>query len=63
MVNEIINLLDKYCDKNLVQFDRKLITEKMKELTKKGYNEKILDKAEKQLDEIFALLMKDKILV
>ena len=63
LVNEIINLLDKYCDKNLVQFDRKLITEKMKELTKKGYNEKILEKAEKQLDEIFALLMKDKILV
>ena len=61
LVKEIINILDKYCDKETVKFDRKLIEDKIKELTKKGYDEKKLEKAKEKLDEIFAIVMKDKI--
>ena len=61
LVKETINLLDKYCDKETVKFDRKLIEDKIKELTKKGYDEKKLEKAKEKLDEIFAIVMKDKI--
>jgi len=61
LVKEIINILDKYCDKETVKFDRKLIEDKIKELSKKGYDEKKLEKAKEKLDEIFAIVMKDKI--
>ena len=61
LVKETINLLDKYCDKETVKFDRKLIEEKIKELAKKGYKEKNLEKTKEKLDEIFAIVMKDKI--
>ena len=57
----MINLLDKYCDKDLIQFDRKLIEEKIKELKNNGYDEIKLEKVKDKLDEIFAVLMKEKI--
>ena len=61
LVKDVIDLLDKYCDKNEVKFDRKLILEKLNELKKKGYEEKNLEKAKEKLDEIFAILTNDKI--
>ena len=59
----MINLLDKYCDKDLVQFDRKLMEDKIKELKNKGYDENKLEKVKDKLDEIFAILMKEKIFI
>ena len=61
LVKDVINLLDKYCDKDLIQFDRKLIEEKIKELKNNGYDEIKLEKVKDKLDEIFAVLMKEKI--
>ena len=61
LVRDVINLLDKYCDKDLIQFDRKLIEEKIKELKNNGYDEIKLEKVKDKLDEIFAVLMKEKI--
>jgi NIMA (never in mitosis gene a)-related kinase len=61
LVKETINLLDKYCDKETVKFDRKLIEEKIKELKNNGYDEIKLEKVKDKLDEIFAVLMKEKI--
>ena len=63
LVKDVINLLDKYCDKNVVQFDRKLIEDKIKSLKIKGYEEKNLENVKGKLDEIFAILMKEKIFV
>ena len=62
LVKDVINLLDKYCDKNLVQFDRKLIENKIEELKTKGYEQNKLEKAKEKIDEIFAILMKEKIM-
>ena len=62
LVKDVINLLDKYCDKNLVQFDRKLIEDKIQELKNKGYEQNKLEKAKEKIDEIFAILMKEKIM-
>ena len=62
LVKDVINLLDKYCDKNLVQFDRKLIENKIQELKMKGYEQNKLEKAKEKIDEIFAILMKEKIM-
>ena len=63
LVKDVIILLDKYCDKNVVQFDRKLIEDKIKSLKTKGYEEKNLENVKGKLDEIFAILMKEKIFV
>ena len=63
LVKDVINLLDKYCDKDLVQFDRKLMEDKIKELKNKGYDENKLEKVKDKLDEIFAILMKEKIFI
>ena len=62
LVKDVINLLDKYCDKNLVQFDRKLIENKIQELKMKGYEQNKLEKAKEKIDEIFAIFMKEKIM-
>ena len=62
LVKDVINLLHKYCDKNLVQFDRKLIENKIQELKMKGYEQNKLEKAKEKIDEIFAILMKEKIM-
>ena len=62
LVKDVLNLLDKYCDKNLVQFDRKLIENKIQELKMKGYEQNKLEKAKEKIDEIFAILMKEKIM-
>ena len=62
LVKDVINLLDKFCDKNLVQFDRKLIEDKIQELKNKGYEQNKLEKAKEKIDEIFAILMKEKIM-
>ena len=62
LVKDVINLLDKYSDKTLIQFDRKLIEEKIQELKKKGYEQNKLEKVKEKLDEIFAVFMKDKIM-
>ena len=59
LVNDIMVILDKYCDKTLVQFNRNLIEEKVMEL--KGYDNNILEKSKTKLDEIFAILIKEKI--
>ena len=61
LLKDIIDLLDKFCDKILLKYNRKLLEEKITELKNKGYNDNILDKGKIKLDEIFSILMKEKI--
>ena len=61
LLKEVINLLDKNCDKNEVKFDRELICKKVLELNSKGFHKEKVDKAVERIDEIFAVLMKDKL--
>ena len=63
LVKDVLNLLDKYCDKTLIQFDRKLIEGKINELKNKGYKVDKLEKVKEKLDEIFAILIKEKIFI
>ena len=62
LLKEVMNLLDNSSDKNAVEFDRELITKKILELTSKGFEKAKVDKALEKVDEIFAVLMKDKVL-
>ena len=62
LLKEVMNLLDNSSDKNSVEFDRELITIKILELTSKGFEKAKVDKALEKVDEIFAVLMKDKVL-
>ena len=62
LLKEVMNLLDNSSDKNSVEFDRELITKKILELTSKGFEKAKVDKALEKVDEIFAVLMKDKVL-
>ena len=55
-----MDLLDKSCDKNAVEFDRELINKTVSELSSKGFDKAKLDKALEKIDEIFAVLMKDR---
>ena len=55
-----MDLLDKLCDKNAVEFDRELINKTVSELSSKGFDKAKLDKALEKIDEIFAVLMKDR---
>ena len=63
LFKEIINLMGKSCDKTEVKFDRQLISKNIKDLSNKGFDKAKIEKAEERMDEIFAVLMKDKILV
>jgi NIMA (never in mitosis gene a)-related kinase len=63
LFKEIVNLMGKSCDKTEVKFDRQLISKNIKDLSNKGFDKAKIDKAEERMDEIFAVLMKDKILV
>ena len=63
LFKEIINLMGKSCDKTEVKFDRQLISKNIKDLSNKGFDKTKIEKAEERMDEIFAVLMKDKILV
>ena len=62
LLKEVMNLLDNSSDKNAVEFDRELITKNILELTSKGFEKAKVDKALEKVDEIFAVLMKDKVL-
>ena len=55
-----MDLLDKLCDKNAVEFDRELINKTVSELSSKGFDKAKLDKALEKIDEIFTVLMKDR---
>ena len=55
--------MGKSCDKTEVKFDRQLISKNIKDLSNKGFDKAKIEKAEERMDEIFAVLMKDKILV
>ena len=61
LLKEVINLLSKTCDKNDVKFDRELISKKMEELNNKGFDKEKVNKAIERIDEIFAVLMKDRL--
>ena len=63
LFKEIVNLMGKSCDKTEVKFDRQLISKNIKDLSNKGFDKAKIEKAEERMDEIFAVLMKDKILV
>ena len=59
LLKEIINLMEKKCDKTEVKFDRDLISNNIKDLSNKGFDKAKVEKALKKIDEIFAVLMKD----
>ena len=61
LLKEVINVLDKNCDKNEVKYDRELICQKVLELHNKGFDKEKVDLAIERMDEIFAVLMKDKL--
>ena len=61
LFKEVIGLLDKSADKNEYKFDRELIHKKISELTGKGFDKAKVEKAIEKIDEIFAILMNDKI--
>ena len=61
LYKEVIGLLDKSADKTEFKFDRELIHKKVSELTGKGFDKAKVEKAIEKIDEIFAILMKDKI--
>ena len=61
LLKEIMNILDKRCDKTEVKFDRELLCKDLLEL--KNFEKIKLDKAIEKLDEIFAIFMKDKLFI
>jgi len=61
LFKEVIGLLDKTADKTEFKFDRELAHKKILELTGKGFDKAKVEKAIAKIDEIFAILMKDKI--
>lgn len=61
LYKEVIGLLDKSADKTEFKFDRELVHKKISELTGKGFDKAKVEKAIAKIDEIFAILMKDKI--
>ena len=61
LLKEVINLLSKTCDKNDVKFDRELVSKKIEELNNKGFDKEKVNKAIERIDEIFAVLMKDRL--
>jgi NIMA (never in mitosis gene a)-related kinase len=61
LLKEVSNIFDKNSDKTEVKFDREALTQKIKELSSKGFDKAKLDKAVEKVDEIFAVFMKDKI--
>ena len=61
LFKEIINLIDKSCDKTEVKFDRDLICNNIKDLTNKGFDKVKVEKALEKIEEIFAVLMKDRL--
>ena len=61
LMKEVTSLLDSSCDKNEIKFDRELMRKKIFELDKKGFDKAKLNKAFERVDEIFAVLMKDKL--
>ena len=61
LFKEITNLLDKSCDKTEVKFDRNLICNNIKDLSNNGFEKAKVEKALEKIEEIFAVLMKDKL--
>ena len=63
LLKEVLSMMESSCDKNEIKFDRELIVKKIKELNNKGFDKTKTDKAVNKIDEIFAILMKDKLFV
>ena len=63
LFKEIITLLDNSIDKNDIKFDREAICKKVNDLSSKGFDKTKLEKAVEKINEIFAVYMKDKILI
>ena len=61
LFKEVINLLDKSSGKNDVKFNRELICKKIEEFSNKGFDKEKVNKAVERIDEIFAVLMKDRL--
>ena len=62
-LKEILGVMEKTCGKNEINFDRELIKKNILELTSKGFDKAKAEKAVEKIDELFAIFMKDKILV
>ena len=62
-LKEILGMMEKTCGKNEINFDRELIKKNILELTSKGFDKAKAEKAVEKIDELFAIFMKDKILV
>ena len=61
-LKEILGMMEKACGKTEINFDRELIKKNILELTSKGFDKTKAEKAVAKIDEIFGILMKDKIL-
>jgi hypothetical protein len=62
-LKEILGMMEKICGKNEINFDRELIKKNILDFTSKGFDKAKAEKAAEKIDELFAILMKDKILV
>ena len=61
LYKEVAGLLDKSTDKNEIKFDRESIRKNIFELTGKGFDKAKVEKAFEKIDEIFAIIIVDKI--
>ena len=61
LLKEILIIIEKICGKNGIIFDKELIKKNILELTSKGFNKVKVEKAVDKIDEIYLILMKDKI--
>ena len=61
LLKEIFGIIEKTCGENGINSDKELIKKNILELTSKGFNKAKVEKAVDKIDEIYLILMKDKI--
>ena len=61
LLKEIFGIIEKTCGENNIIFDKELVKKNILELTSKGFDKAKVEKAVDKLEEIYLILMKDKI--
>ena len=61
LFKEIFKIMEKLCDKTEVKFDRESVSSSIKDLSNKGFDKTKVEKAVERMEEIYAVLMKEKL--
>ena len=61
LFKEIFKIMEKLCDKTEVKFDRESVSSNIKDLSNKGFDKTKVEKAVERMEEIYAVLMKEKL--